>query len=304
MKKPFVFISYSSKESDYANLVYSYLEGNGINCWIASRNIQGGESFAAQIVDAIQDCSVFVMIASEASNDSAHVSNELSLAFDKRKKIIPFRIQNFTLSNNNLYFLMQAQWIDAFDDVNSALKQLVEAVRTTLPINKNEQPIKKYITTKTDITKDETIPDFTRNEIVNIEPILTGIIDETVLCGFHSVGTNDGSFYATVAVSYGTLKKKDGFNILLDTVETIERNENSGWYELTSKGLDVSRVPETPYIISGDERYYVYHVLEDYLEVSSAEVLNEHIYDISSSSKVAVVTKNGAPSDIIVYKFN
>lgn len=143
-----------------------------------------------------------------------------------------------------------------------------------------------------------------KNEIVNIEPLLTGIIDETVLCGFHSVGTNDGSFYATVGVSYGTLKKKDGFNILLDTVETIERNENSGWYELTSKGLDVSRVPETPYIISGNERYYVYHVLEDYLEVSSAEVLNEHLYDISSSSKVAVVTKNGAPSDIIVYKFN
>ena len=143
-----------------------------------------------------------------------------------------------------------------------------------------------------------------RNEIVNIEPLLTGIADGTVLCGFHSVGTNDGSFYATVAVSYGSLKKKDGFNILLDTVETVERNENSGWYELTSKGLDVLRVPETPYIISGNERYYIYNVLEDYLEVSSAEVLNEHLYDINASSKVAVVTKNGAPSDIIVYKFN
>ena len=36
MKKPFVFISYS-KESNIANLVHSYLEGNGIHCWIASR---------------------------------------------------------------------------------------------------------------------------------------------------------------------------------------------------------------------------------------------------------------------------
>ena len=59
MKKPFVFISYASKEADSANLVYSYLEGNGINCWISSRNIQGGESFASQIVDAIHECSAF-----------------------------------------------------------------------------------------------------------------------------------------------------------------------------------------------------------------------------------------------------
>ena len=38
MKKPFVFISYSTKDSDSANLVHSYLEGNGVSCWIASDN--------------------------------------------------------------------------------------------------------------------------------------------------------------------------------------------------------------------------------------------------------------------------
>ena len=92
MKKPFVFISYSTKDTDSANLVHSYLEGNGIGCWIASRNIEGGESFAVQIVEAIEDCSAFVMITSENSNASDHVSNELSLAFSGKKKIIPFRL--------------------------------------------------------------------------------------------------------------------------------------------------------------------------------------------------------------------
>ena len=52
----------------------------------------GGESFAAQIVDAITECSAFVLIASESSNLSVHVSNELSLALGERKKIIPFRL--------------------------------------------------------------------------------------------------------------------------------------------------------------------------------------------------------------------
>lgn len=167
MKKPFVFISYSTKESDCANLVHSYLEGNGINCWIASRNILGGESFAAQIVDAITDCSAFVLIASEASNVSAHVSNELSLALGERKKIIPFRIHDFTLSKNNTYFLQQSQWIDAFDDMNAALKDLVAAVRTKIPEQKKEAPIVEA-STVVKMAPEPDMPVLSRDEIVDV----------------------------------------------------------------------------------------------------------------------------------------
>ena len=145
MKKPFVFISYSTKDTDSANLVHSYLEGNGINCWIASRNIEGGESFAVQIVDAIEDCAVFVMITSENSNDSDHVSNELSLAFSGKKKIIPFRLQDVQLSKSNTYFLQQAQWIDAYQNMNEALKHLLIAVRTVIPAEEKAKPIEVEI---------------------------------------------------------------------------------------------------------------------------------------------------------------
>jgi 5'-deoxynucleotidase YfbR-like HD superfamily hydrolase len=168
MKKKYVFISYASKEIDSANLVYSYLEGNGINCWIASRNIQGGESFAEQIVDAIHECSAFVMIASETSNNSVHVSNELSLALGESKKIIPFRIQNFTLSKNNTYFLQQAQWINAFPDMNGALKQLLNAVRTEIPDEKTKKATRRKPTVEVKSKEIEDIPDLTRDEIVNI----------------------------------------------------------------------------------------------------------------------------------------
>ena len=133
MKKPFVFISYSTQDVDIANLVHGYLEGSGISCWIASRNIEGGESFAVQIVDAINDCAVFLMIASGNSNMSSHVSNELSLAFSAKKKIIPFRVNDFTLSKSNLYFLQQAQWIDAYENMNGALKRLLVAIRPIIP---------------------------------------------------------------------------------------------------------------------------------------------------------------------------
>ena len=172
MKKPFVFISYSTKDTDAANLVHSYLEGNGINCWIASRNIEGGESFAVQIVDAIEECSAFVMIFSENSNASDHVSNELSLAFTGKKKIIPFRLKNTPPSKSNTYFLQQAQWIDAFENMNEALKHLLIAVRTVIPAEEKTKPVEVEIpkafknTDKTE-EKDDT-PDMSRDEIVDL----------------------------------------------------------------------------------------------------------------------------------------
>lgn len=173
MKKPFVFISYSTKDTDSANLVHSYLEGNGINCWIASRNIEGGESFAVQIVDAIQDCSIFVMITSENSNDSDHVSNELSLAFSAKKKIVPFRLQPVQPSKSNTYFLQQAQWIDAYENMNEALKHLLVAVRAVIPAEEKEASVPSRELPKIfalDAKEEEldTTPEFSRDEIVNV----------------------------------------------------------------------------------------------------------------------------------------
>ena len=173
MKKPFVFISYSTKDADAANLVHSYLEGSGINCWIASRNIEGGESFAVQIVDAINDCAVFVVIASENSNDSGHVSNEMSLAFGAKKKIIPFRLKDFPLSKSNMYFLQQAQWIDAFENMNGALKHLLGAVRTVIPETvmsavPKAAPTPKPFAEEKGKQEQEDTRTYTRDELVNI----------------------------------------------------------------------------------------------------------------------------------------
>jgi 5'-deoxynucleotidase YfbR-like HD superfamily hydrolase len=159
------------------------LESSGIKCWIASQNIDGGESFAEQIVDAIYDCFAFVMIASGNSDESPHVSNEISLATTAKKKIIPFKIQEYQLSKKNLYFFQHAQWIDASENLNDALKNLIKSVRRLLPAEEIEQncqtieALKAQPEAKKEEKKEEkreekkeedNIPSFTREEIVNI----------------------------------------------------------------------------------------------------------------------------------------
>ena len=100
-----IFISYSSKELDIALKVCEFLENNNFKCWIAPRNVEAGGNYATQIVNAIKKCDLLVLLASENTNNSGHVSNEVSIAFDNKKIIIPFKIQEFVFTDEYLYFL-------------------------------------------------------------------------------------------------------------------------------------------------------------------------------------------------------
>ena len=123
-KKKVVFISYSTHNKDIAFEMCDYLEEAGTACWIAPRNVVAGANYAGQIVSAIRSCDAFVLIASNAINESGHVSNEVSLAFDAKKDIIPFKIEETEFSDEYLYFLGRKHWIDAHEDIGEGLKLL------------------------------------------------------------------------------------------------------------------------------------------------------------------------------------
>jgi hypothetical protein len=53
-----VFISYSSKDKVVADAVCAGLEGRGIACWIAPRDLVPGVDWGAAIVDAISGSKV------------------------------------------------------------------------------------------------------------------------------------------------------------------------------------------------------------------------------------------------------
>ena len=134
MKKPFVFISYSSKDATLAHQLCTFIEKNDIKCWIASRDVLAGENYAEQIVNAIDACSVFFIIVTESSSKSKHVGNEISLAFDTGKKIIPFRSEKYEPAGSFKYYFQHIQWIDAYVDINNALIRLIETIGTVIPL--------------------------------------------------------------------------------------------------------------------------------------------------------------------------
>lgn len=115
VRENLVFISYSRKDKDIAELISCKMEERGIQTWYAPRDITSG-TYANAIVNAISKCTHFVTVISSNSMDSEHVLNEIDLAFDQLKRgivLLPFRIDNQDLKAEFNYYLKRQQWMNA-----------------------------------------------------------------------------------------------------------------------------------------------------------------------------------------------
>jgi hypothetical protein len=109
-----VFVSYSQPDQECATELVTRLEQEGLSCWIAPRDIAPSTDWAAEIIDAITNARVMVLIFSSSSNASPQVRREVERAAHKQVSILPFRIENVLPSKSLEYFLSAQHWLDAF----------------------------------------------------------------------------------------------------------------------------------------------------------------------------------------------
>ena len=124
-----IFISYSHIDEKIAKSVLTRLEERGHRCWIDYRDALAGADYAGSIIDAIKNCSVFILILSKGSNASHHVHNEIIAADNARKPIIPFCIENVELCGFLEYYLAKAQRLDAtVPPIEQLIDRLIEVI--------------------------------------------------------------------------------------------------------------------------------------------------------------------------------
>jgi TolB-like protein len=127
---PTVFVSYASQDAAVANAVVGTLERTGLTCWIAPRDVVPGSLYADEIVRAINQCSLVVLVLSAQSVASPHVGRELERASSKRRRIIALRTDAAALPGAFEYFLSESQWIEVGPKgIEPAAARLAEAVR-------------------------------------------------------------------------------------------------------------------------------------------------------------------------------
>lgn len=128
--KRIVFISHSSADRAIAERACAYLEQNGVACWMAPRDVMPGKNYGAAIVDAIDECRVFVLILSSHSNKSRQVVREVERAASSDSVILPFRIEDVQPSRDIAFYVSAAHWLDAAKHpVDEQFDELLAAIR-------------------------------------------------------------------------------------------------------------------------------------------------------------------------------
>ncbi len=108
------FISYSSKDQEFAERLYTDLQSKGVRCWFAPEDLKIGEEFPNRIEEAICLYDKLLVILSEHSVKSSWVEDEVRAALEKEEKFKREQQRKtalFPIKIDNAIEQEQAQWV-------------------------------------------------------------------------------------------------------------------------------------------------------------------------------------------------
>ncbi len=106
------FLSHKSEDAALAQQLCGALENGGVRCWIAPRDIPPGRSWAEGIVEGINGCSAFVLLATTRSVLSREVLIELEQAHRLSRPIYTVMVDDPRLAGEITYYLTRLQWLE------------------------------------------------------------------------------------------------------------------------------------------------------------------------------------------------
>jgi hypothetical protein len=98
------FISYSSRDREFAERLYEGLQNNGVRCWYAPEDLQMGAKIRVAIDEAIRESGKVLLVLSANALASRWVEKEFETAFDEEQRrgdsvLFPIRIDDSPLTD-------------------------------------------------------------------------------------------------------------------------------------------------------------------------------------------------------------
>jgi len=120
------FISYSRKDTNFTIKLAADLREAKLKTWRDTENILAGANWDREIEKAVKECTHLILVASPSSIESENVMDEVSIAMNKGKTVIPVMIETCELPMR----IHRAQWVDFRDGYDQGLKKLLEQLGT------------------------------------------------------------------------------------------------------------------------------------------------------------------------------
>jgi hypothetical protein len=128
-----VLVSYAAADRAAAESVCETLERDGVRVWMAPRDVRPGRSFAEEMIDAIGDARIVVLILSGRANESSQIEREIGLAYDRGVALLALRVEDVEPSPQLAFFLRRAAWVDAVSAApEAAMARLAQEIERIL----------------------------------------------------------------------------------------------------------------------------------------------------------------------------
>lgn len=102
------FISYSSKDEDFAKRLHADLQSHGVRCWFAPEDMKIGDEIRSRIDESIRMYDKLLLVLSEHSVGSVWVKKEVETAFEKeahqnRFVLFPVRLDDAVMQTSQAW---------------------------------------------------------------------------------------------------------------------------------------------------------------------------------------------------------
>jgi hypothetical protein len=119
------FLSYARADEATALRFADDLIAGGVKLWVDQYDIRPSEHWDRAVETAVRNCQGLVVMLSPRSAASPNVADEVSVAIEGGKTVIPIMIEGCTIPLR----MTRMQFIDATSDYASALRRCLSAIR-------------------------------------------------------------------------------------------------------------------------------------------------------------------------------
>ncbi len=185
-----IFISYSRDDSAIVNTFVQQLEAAGYKVWIDKTGIYTGTRFKSVLVQAIEDSKVFLFFSSKGANASPWTAKEVAIAVDRKKTIIPIKLDSTRYNRDVEFDLIGLDYVDYLDKSNR--NEEFNKLLRSLEIIFDRKPIDSLVPRiKTDETKEKKFASFLKNHRRWVIPL--AVISLLLLIGVPLYLSSNGS---------------------------------------------------------------------------------------------------------------
>lgn len=150
-----IFISHAHEDRAIAGILKTCLESLGYQAFVAHDDITPSKQWMDEIINAMNECGVFVVIVSSYSNKSQWVNQEIGYAIAKNGFIVPIKIDMedpkamiSTIQALRIQLSGQRGYNEnegIYDNCAKQVKLLVDSHRKSIPLSSTDRLINELI---------------------------------------------------------------------------------------------------------------------------------------------------------------